>query len=205
MLPRSEVWKFMRQAILKTFVLVSTTFVVAAAALAVPARAQTEAAGRLRLESLEKLAPKAAEAVNIEIDGILIKFAGSILSDEDADERAVKELVGGLRGVYVRSYEFKSAGEFAEADVAALREQLRAPGWTRVMDVKSRGLDFGDAEVYLATAGGRVEGFALLLVEPRELTVVNIVGPLDLDKIRRLGDNFNLPRVTVKRKKSGGN
>lgn len=194
----------MRQAIFKSFVLITTTFIIVVGALAVPARAQT-AAGRLRLESLEKLAPKAAEAVNIEIDGILIKFAGSILSDEDADERAVKELVTGLRGVYVKSYEFKSAGEFAEADVAAVREQLRAPGWSRVMDVKSKGLDFGDAEVYLATAGGRVEGFALLVVEPRELTVVNIVGPLDLDKIRRLGDNFHLPRITIKRKKSGGN
>jgi len=194
----------MREAIVKTLVLATAAFVVAVAALAVPARAQT-AAGRLRLDSLERLAPKAAEAVNIEIDGILIKFAGSILSDEDADERAVKELVTGLRGVYVKSYEFKSAGQFAEADVAAVREQLRAPGWARVMDVKSKGLDFGDAEVYLATAGGRVEGFALLVIEPRELTVVNIVGPLDLDKIRRLGDNLNLPRVTVKRKKSTGN
>ena len=197
----------MREAIIKIFVLITTTFIVVAAALAIPARAQGQQAvtGRLRLDSLERLAPKASEAVNIEIDGILIKFVGSILSDEDADERAVKELVTGLRGVYVRSYEFKSAGQFAEADVAAVREQLRAPGWSRVMDVKSKGLDFGDAEVYLATAGGRVEGFALLVVEPRELTVVNIVGPLDLDKIRRLGDNLNLPRVTVKRKKSGGN
>src|SRR5215213_10203914 len=106
----------MRVAILKTFVLITTTFVAAAA----PARAQT-VTGRLRLESLEKLAPKASETVNIEIDGVLIKFAGSILSDEDADERAVKELVAGLRGVYVRSYEFKSDGQFAEADVAALR------------------------------------------------------------------------------------
>ena len=189
----------MRQALLKTIVLVAATFVVVVAA-----RGQwTEqaGAGRLRLESLEKLAPKAAEAVNIEIDGILIKFAGSMLSDEDADERAVKELITSLRGVYVRSYEFKSAGEFAEADVAAVREQLRAPGWSRVMDVKSKGLDFGEGEVYLATAGGRVEGFALLLVQPREVTVVNIVGALDLDKIRRLGDNFKLPGVTIKRKK----
>ena len=192
----------MRQAILKTIVLVTTTLV---GVVGVRAQGQQTMTGRLRLESIEKLAPKAAEAVNIEIDGILIKFAGSILSDEDADERAVKELVTGLRGVYVKSYEFKSAGEFAEADVAALREQLRAPGWTRVMDVKSKGLDFGDAEVYLATAGGRVEGFALLVVEPKELTVVNIVGSLDLDKIRRLGDNLNLPRIRIKRKKSTGN
>ncbi|MBV8858239.1 MAG: DUF4252 domain-containing protein [Acidobacteria bacterium] len=192
----------MRSPIIKTIVLVTTTFVLAVAA---HAQGQPAAAGRLRLESLDRLAPKADDTVNIEIDGILIKFAGSMLSNEDADERAVKELVEGLKGVYVRSYEFKSDGQFAEADVAAVREQLRAPAWARVMDVKSKGLDFGDAEVYLATSGGRVEGFALLFVGPREVTVVNIVGPLDLDKIRRLGDNLDLPHVHVRRKKAAGN
>ena len=190
----------MRQAILKNIVLVT-----AALAVVTPALAQTQAAaGRLRLDSLERLAPKAAETVNIEIDGFLIKFAGSILSDKDEEERAVKELVEGLRGVYVRSYEFKSAGQFSEEDVAQVREQLRAPGWSRVLDVETRGLDFGDAEVYVATAAGRVEGFALLVIEPRELTVVNIVGSVDLDKLRRLGDKLNLPRIRVKRKKAAG-
>src|SRR3954470_18419531 len=135
----------MRRSIIKTLVLVTTTFILAVAAQA----QEASAVGRLRLDSLDKLAPKAEDAVNIEIDGILIKFAEGLLSNEDADERAVKELVSGLKGVYVRSYEFKSEGQFAEADVAAVREQLRAPGWSRVMDVKSRGLDFGDAEVYL--------------------------------------------------------
>ncbi len=188
----------MRTALLRTLVLVTTTFIIAG-----PARAQQQpSAGRLRLESLERLAPKASETVNIDIDGVLIKFAGSILSDEDADERAVKELVAGLRGVYVRSYDFKTEGQFGDADVSAVREQLRAPGWSRVMDVESKDLDFGDAEVYLATAGGRVEGFALVFVGPKELTVVNIVGSLDLDKLRKLGDNIKLPHITVKRKKA---
>lgn len=194
----------MRQAIRKTIVLVTTTFILGVAARA-QAPQQPAEAGRLRLESLEQLAPKAAEAVNIDIDGILIRFAAPMLSDKDADERAVKELISGLRGVYVRSYEFKSDGQFAAGDVAAVREQLRAPGWSRVMDVKSKGLDFGDGEVYVATSGGRVEGFALLVIEPREVTVVNIVGPLDLDKIRRLGDNLDLPHIHIRRKKSAGN
>src|SRR5215213_2554465 len=112
----------MRQAIFKTFVRFSTTLVVVAAALAATSAARAQGAqtvsGRLRLDSLERLAPKAAESVNIEIDGFLIKFAGSILSNEDADERAVKELVEGLRGVYVKSYEFKSEGQFSEADLS---------------------------------------------------------------------------------------
>ncbi|HEX6185706.1 MAG TPA: DUF4252 domain-containing protein [Pyrinomonadaceae bacterium] len=201
----------MRQAISSTLIRsalirFTTALVVAAAALAATAPASAQggqaSGGRLRLDSLERLAPKAAETVNIEIDGFLIKFAGSLLSNEDADERAVKELVEGLRGVYVRSYEFKSEGQFSEADVATVREQLRAPGWTRLMDVESRGLDFGDAELYVASAGGRVEGIALLVVEPKEVTVINIVGSVDVDKLRKLGNTLNLPRIRIKRKKT---
>ena len=158
-----------------------------------------------RPPGLEKYEAEATDSVEVTIDDKVLRLAAGALSDRKPDERAVKALVAGLKGVYVRSYEFKSEGQFAAADVTAVREQLRAPGWSRVMDVKSRGLDFGDAEVYLATAGGHVEGFALLVVEPKELTVVNIVGSLDLDKLRRLGDTLNLPHIHVKRKKSGGN
>ncbi|HEX8286033.1 MAG TPA: DUF4252 domain-containing protein [Pyrinomonadaceae bacterium] len=192
----------MRQAHRRSRARFAATLVVVAAALAAaaaPARAQQ--GGRLRLDSLDRLAPKAEETVNIEIDGFLIRFAGSILSDKEADERAVKEIIEGLKGVYVKSYEFKADGQFTEADVNAIREQLRAPGWTRIVDVKTRGLDFGDAELYLASAGGRVEGLALLVVEPKELTVINIVGAVDADKLRKLGDTFDLPRIRVTRKK----
>lgn len=195
----------MRQASGRSLIRLTTTLVIVAAAAA--ALAATAAArqggqtpgGRLRLDSLERLAPRAAETVNIEIDGFLINFAGSLLSDTDADEKTVKELIEGLKGIYVRSYEFKSEGQFSEADVATVREQLRAPGWKRLVDVESRGLDFGDAELYLASAGGRVEGLALLVVEPKELTVINIVGSVDVDKLKRLGQTLNLPRIHIRR------
>src|SRR5215213_792333 len=117
----------MRQAISTTLnrsalIRFTAALVVAAAALAGASAASAQggqsSGGRLRLDSLERLAPKADETVNIEIDGFLIKFAGSLLSNEDADERAVKELVEGLRGVYVKSYEFKSEGQFSEADLS---------------------------------------------------------------------------------------
>ena len=193
----------MRQAQGHTLIRFTTALVVVASALAAAAPARAQASGgRLRLEALDRLAPKAAETVNIEIDGFLIKFAGSLLSNEDADERAVKELVEGLRGVYVKSYEFKSEGQFSEADLSSVRQQLLAPGWTRLMDVESRGLDFGDAELYVASAGGRVEGLALLVVEPKELTVINIVGVVDVDKLKKLGETLHLPRVTIRRKKT---
>ena len=181
--------------------------VVAAAALAAaafaPASAQTgaSASGRLRLDSLERLAPKASETVNVEIDGILIKFASVALSDKDPDERTVKEIISGLRGVYVRSYEFKSEGRFTEADLATLREQLRGPGWSRIVDIKSRDADEDNAEVYVATDGGRVEGMAILSVEPKELTVINIVGAIDIEKLKRLEGSLGIPRIHIQHKR----
>jgi len=194
----------MKRAIIRAVVLFTASFVVvaslAAGGSAAAQDAQGTGVGRLRLESLERLGPKAAEAVNINIDGFLIKFAASVLSDKDADERAVREFVAGLRGVYVRSYEFKSEGQFTEADVSGVREQLRGPAWSRIMDVKSRGIDFGDAEVYLASAGGRVQGLTLLVVGPRELTVINIVGDVDLDKIKKIDGDLRLPRIHIKRR-----
>lgn len=164
--------------------------------IAASAAASAQDRGRIRLDSLDPLGPKAVEAVNVEIDSLLIKLAGSVLDKNDDDEKGVKELITGLRGLYVRSYEFKAAGQYAESDLAQIRSQLGGAGWSRVMSLKSRGDDFDDAEVYAAREGDRIEGLVILAVDPREVTVINIVGSVDLDKLQRL----RLPRVRIERK-----
>lgn len=169
----------------------------ASALAATPARAAAQDRGRLRLDSLERLAPKATDAVNVEVDGFLIRLASKILSDKDPDEKTVKEIITGLRGVYVRSYEFGKAGEYADSDIAPVREQLRPPAWTRVVDVKSLGDDPGDAEIYVATDGARVEGMTILVAEPKEVTVINIVGDIDVEKLKRLEGKLGIPRIHI--------
>jgi hypothetical protein len=195
----------MKSEVKKSFIIGVAKFVAAfllAALALVAARAQTSASvdGRLRLDSLERLAPKATETVNIEIDGFLITVAGAILSDDDPDDRAVKEIIQGLKGVYVRSYEFKTAGEFTEADLAAVREQLRAPFWTRVVDLKARGIEIDNEEVYIATEGKQIEGLVLLDIEPKEITIINLVGSVDIDKLKKLEGSLGIPRIHIERK-----
>ena len=58
----------------------------------------------LKLESLDKLAAKASETVNANLDGSLLRLASRFLSSNDADEVQVKKIVAGLKGVYVRNY-----------------------------------------------------------------------------------------------------
>ena len=199
----------MYSSFLKSFARAATKF-AAAALLAACACASASAQGgaslngRLRLDSLERLAPKAVETVNVEIDGFLINFASMALSDKDPDERTVKEIISGLKGVYVKSYEFKSEGQFTEGDLMLLRAQLSGPGWSRIVDIKS--LDDADdnAEVYVATDAGRVEGMAILSVEPKEVTVINIVGAIDIEKLKRLEGSLGIPRIHVVHRRGRG-
>jgi len=167
---------------------------VAALALAFAATATAAAQdrGRIRLESLDALGTKAAEAVNVNIDGILIRFAGGFLSDKEADEKEVKELISGVRGIYVRNYEFKAAGQYMESELSQIRSQLAGPGWSRVMSFRGRGDEMSDAEFYVAREGDRVEGIVVLAAKAKEVTVINIVGSVDLEKLQKLADNIHV-------------
>jgi hypothetical protein len=196
----------MKSAILKPHFSAAAKLLAAAALMLLAlasARAQAPD-GRLRLESLARVAPRAAETVSIDVDGILLSLGKSVLSDDDPDEKTVKEIIGGLRGVYVRSYEFKTEGEFKDADLDVLRQQLRGPGWSRLVDVKTHGIDFDGAEVYALTASGRVEGMAVLISEPKHLMVINVVGSIDLDKLKRLEGTLGIPRIHIGRGERGG-
>ena len=56
---------------------------------------------------LDKLAAKASDVVDVSLDGALLQLASRFLSDKDPDEANVKKLVGGLKGVYVKSFTFE--------------------------------------------------------------------------------------------------
>src|ERR1044072_8830612 len=120
----------MKPAILKPYFSAAFKLLAAAALMLlalVSARAQNAPDGRLRLESLESLAPKAAKTLRVDVDSVILKLGISVLDDDDPEEKSIKEIIEGLRGVYVRSYRFDSEGQFKDADLTALRDQLRRP------------------------------------------------------------------------------
>lgn len=165
--------------------------------IAATAQAQTNlTSGKLQFDSLDRLGNRAAETVNVNMDERLLRIVPPILSKADPEEENVKKLVADLKGVYVRHFQFDAENEYAETDVAQVRAQLSAPGWTRIVEVKSR-REGKNVEVYLLTNGGRVEGLAVLSLEPKELTVVNIVGSVDLERLSRLEGQFGIPDLEL--------
>jgi len=150
---------------------------------------------RIRLAHLDYLAKKASETVDVNIDERLIQLAAKLFNDKDEDEAKVKKLVNGLKGIYVKSFEFENENDYSLADVDSIRSQLREPAWSRLVNVTSK--RDGVVEVYIALNGSDVLGLAVLSAEPKELTVVNIVGPVDLEKLAKLEGNLGIPDLGI--------
>jgi len=161
--------------------------VLAAAALA-PIWAQ-----EMRLPAnMDALSAKAEEAVDVTLDGSMLRLAAKWLPDTEEDAKA-KKLIAGLEGIYVRSYQFAAEGEYTKADVDAFRDQFRAPGWSHLVGARSK-RHGDDADVYIKVdASGNIGGIVVIAAEPRELTVVNVVGKLDPAQITDLGGRFHIP------------
>jgi len=150
---------------------------------------------RIRLAHLDHLATKASETVDVNIDERLIQLAAKLFNDKDEDEAKIKKLVIGLKGIYVKSFEFENENDYSTADVDSIRSQLREPAWSRLVNVTSK--REGVVEVYIALNGPDVIGLAVLSAEPKELTVVNIVGPVDLEKLAKLEGNLGIPDLGI--------
>jgi len=159
---------------------------------------------RLQLNNLEKLSKKAAEVVDVTLDGSMLKLASKFLSeDEDPDDAEVKDLVKNLQGIYVKSFEFDEEGGYSDADVEAIRTQLKGPGWSRIVGVTSK-REHENTEVYMMAlgAGSSIQGLAIIAAEPKELTVVNIIGNIDLDKLGALEGHMGVPKMGLEKGKA---
>jgi hypothetical protein len=146
--------------------------------------------------NVERLAAKAVESVNVTVDGALLQLAGKFLSSTDPDQKKIKTLIGNLKGIYVRSFEFANEGEYSQADVESMRSQVRAPEWSRMVNVTSKGGD--NVDVFFKMEKDKIAGLVVIAAEPKELTIVNIVGPIDLDQLSSLGGQFGIPKVELK-------
>lgn len=132
-------------------------------------------AQQLDLSSLDGLAAKAKESSIVDLDEAKLKMAGGFLSGGSKGEDTAKRIAGKLRRVQVRSFEFASDDAYKLSALDGIRKQLQTPGWSRIVEVKE---DNEITEVYMYSSGDS-SGLAVLTGEPRELTVVNVVGSPD--------------------------
>ena len=173
----------MKNLFIALLLIIATAFV---------ARAQDS---RIQMSGLDHLAAKASQTVDVSIDERLIRIAAKVFSEQKEDEREIKKLLTGLKGIYVKSFQFEAQNQYATADIESIRTQLRGPGWSRMVGVTSK----KDAtfDVYLLMHGEQIGGLAVLHTDDKEFTVVNIVGPVDLEKLAKLEGQLGIPDLEI--------
>ena len=131
------------------------------------------------------------------MDGPMLRWASKFLSADDPDEERAAKLVANLTGIYVRSFEFDKEGAYTSAEVDELRSQFHSPGWSRVVGVRSAA-EGDNVDIFFKLENDKMAGIVIIAAEPKELTFVNIVGPLELDQLADLGGEFGVPKLDRK-------
>jgi Domain of unknown function (DUF4252) len=154
--------------------------------------------GQLSLPDFAALADKASETVNVTLDQKLLGLGCRFLNGQTPEEIQAKQVCTSLRGVYVRHFTFDSDFAYPKADIDRIRRQLSAPGWSQIVGAKSK-KENTDVDVFVLIEGDKAAGLSVIASQPREFTVVNIVGTIDLEQLHNL-TNLGVPDLEIEAK-----
>ena len=140
-----------------------------------------------------RFAQAAVEHTEVNLDGPMLTMAAKVLSQDDPDQAKVRKLLSGITGIHIHTYEFDKPGQYSMAQVDALRSGLRGPEWSEI--VQSTNVSGGeDTHIYMkSAAGGGLRGLLIIDAEPKELTVVDIAGTIDLATVGALSGRLGIP------------
>jgi Domain of unknown function (DUF4252) len=156
-----------------------------AALAAAPALAQNAPSPLLLPPAVEKeLSAKASDVTEVTLGKNMLGFAAKFM-DKDGDDAATRQLIQNLDGIYVREYEFDKEGQYSMDQIDQLRKTFATPEWSPIVHVRERKSE-ETTDVYMKMVNGESHGIFVLATEPKELTIVLILGPIRMEDLGRL-------------------
>jgi len=176
----------------------STAFFLALFVLLTAATVNAQDA-RLRLDRLNGLEARARDVVEVNVEGKLLDLAKRVTGKvDDPNAKKVAEAISGLKGIYVRVFNFENENEYNLADIEDIRSQLNAPGWERLANARSK-RNNQKVDVYTMFTGNLMSGVAVVVSESKRIAVINVIGPIDIEALTELSGRFNIPKIEVER------
>jgi hypothetical protein len=154
---------------------------------------------RLRFEKLNQLESKAQDVVEVNIDGKLLDLAKRVIvKTNDPDAKKVSEAIRGLKGIYVRVFNFEKENEYNIADIDEIRSQLNSPGWERLANVRSK-KDNQKIDIFTMFSGDQMSGLAVVISESKSVVLVNVIGPIDIDLLTEMSGSLSIPKIDIEK------
>jgi len=181
---------------MRSKLLLGIFFVVACAAMNTCVNAQD---AKLSFERLNGLETKARDVVEVNVDGKLLELAKRVTTKlNDKDARTVGQAISGLKGIYVRVYNFAEPGQYDIADIDQIRSELNDPSWQRVANVRSK-KDNQKVDIYTMFTGDQMSGAAVVISDDKSVALVNVVGMIDIETLVELSGRMNIPKMEIER------
>jgi hypothetical protein len=151
----------------------------------------------------KQLAARAANVTEVTLGKNMLAFASKFMDGKDDDDAEARKLIQGLDGIYVRDYEFDKEGQFSADEVEQLRKYFETSDWSPI--VKERERKSGETtDVMVKLVNGETKGMFILTVEPKELTIVLILGPVKMEDLGKLHGIAGLSSLNGIAKDAGG-
>jgi hypothetical protein len=130
----------------------------------------------------KELAARALDVSEVTLDKAMLGFAGQFIDKNDD----AKKMIDGLDGIYIRSYEFAKEGAYTKEEIDQLRSYFTNSGeWHSL--VKERSLKDGESsDIMVKMVNGQQHGMFILTAEPKEISIVFILGPIQMDQLKNL-------------------
>jgi hypothetical protein len=175
-------------------------------AAAVPTLAQQPSPLPLPPALEKELSSRASDVTEVTLGKNMLGFASKYMTGKDGDDATTRQLIQNLDGIYVRNYEFDKDNQYSMEQLEQLRKSFETPEWNPIVRQRERSGE--STEVLVKMVNGESRGLFILSAEPRELSIVLILGPIrmqDLSKLRGLGNlgpfaDFDDDNDTVKSK-----
>jgi Domain of unknown function (DUF4252) len=154
---------------------------------------------QLKLPAFSHLQHLATDSVDISLGPGALGLAARLLAHDDspdAQDAQTRELLRGLKGIYIRSYEFSGDDLYPAADIDAVREQLSGPEWSPLTQLRTE-RDGEKVDVFVCMTHDKVSGLAVIASDRRNFTIVNVVGSFDLRQLGKLSQHFGLPHLSL--------
>jgi len=130
--------------------------------------------------------------VEISLKSPLLRMINNFIGE---DEREAANFISNLVRVSVKVFpsDRLDSSEIA-ASMSDVADDLDANGWERVVRVREDG-DYVDIYFRLSDQADMIYGIALMVAEPTETVLVNIVGDISVDDLAALGRRFDIDEL----------
>lgn len=131
-------------------------------------------------------------SVEISLKAPLLNMITNLIRNEDGE---AAEFISKLLRVTVKVFQSDNIDvDEVTASMSSIADELDADGWDRVVRVRE---DSDHVDIYfrLAENSELIHGIAIMVAEPGETVLVNIVGDISIDDISALGRRFELDEL----------